>query len=49
MLDEYLEETIDKYFDDVNVEGLKSDLLQHLLIEIKIEPELFEIKGVKKA
>ena len=45
LLEEYLDETIDKYFDDVNVDGLKSDLLQHLLIEIKIEPESFESKG----
>ena len=45
LLEEYLEETIDKYFDDVNVEALKAEILQHLLIEIKLEPESFEIKG----
>ena len=36
---------LDQYFDDVNVEGLKSDLLQHLLIEVKLDPETFESKG----
>jgi len=45
LLDEYLDETVDKYFDDINVEGLKADLLQHLLIEVKIDPENFEQKG----
>ncbi len=45
LLEEYLEETIEKYFDDVNIEGLKSDLMQHLLIEVNIEPEAFEKQG----
>ncbi len=45
LLEEFIEEIIDKYFDDVNAEGLKSDLLQHLLIEVNIEPEVFELKG----
>jgi preprotein translocase subunit SecA len=45
LLEEYLEETIEKYFDDINVQGLKSDLMQHLLIEVNIEPEAFEKKG----
>ncbi len=31
LLDEYLEDTIDNYFDDINIEGLKADILQHLL------------------
>ena len=45
LLDEYLDDLLDKYFDDVNVEGLKADLLQHFLIEVKLDPETFEIKG----
>ncbi|MBK7104178.1 MAG: preprotein translocase subunit SecA [Ignavibacteriae bacterium] len=45
LLTEYVEETVNKYFDDVNVDSLKADLLQHLLIEVKLNPEEFEQKG----
>jgi preprotein translocase subunit SecA len=45
LLDEYLDEAIDNYYDDVNIDGLKTDLLQHLLIEVKLDPETFESKG----
>lgn len=45
LLDDFLDDLMDKYFDDINIDGIKSDLLQHLLIEIKIEPETFEKKG----
>ena len=45
LLDEYLEDLIDKYYDDINVEGINNDLRQHLLIDVKLDPESFEIKG----
>ncbi len=45
MLDEYLDELIDQYYDDINIEALQADLLQHLLIEVKFEPEQFELLG----
>jgi preprotein translocase subunit SecA len=45
LLDEYMDELVDKYFDDINIEGLKTDLLQRLLIEVNFDPETFEKKG----
>lgn len=45
MVDEFIDETLDKHYDEVNIKGLQEDILQHLLIEVKIEPETFELKG----
>ncbi len=45
LLDDYLDETIDKYYDNADGENLKADLLQHLLIDVKFQPEEFEEKG----
>lgn len=45
LLDEYLDDLIEKYYDDINVEGINNDLRQHLLIDVKLDPQSFEIKG----
>ncbi len=45
MVDEFIDETLDKHYDDVNIKGMQEDILQHLLIEVKIEAETFELKG----
>ncbi|MEE9429952.1 MAG: preprotein translocase subunit SecA [Melioribacteraceae bacterium] len=45
MVDEFVDETLDKHYDDINIKGMQEDILQHLLIEVKIETETFELKG----
>ncbi len=45
MVDEFIDEVVDKYYDDVNISGLQEELLQRLLIEFKIDPETFVEKG----
>ncbi len=45
MLDEYVDDLLEKHFDEVNVEGLKEDLLHNLLVEVKIEAGDFEKLG----
>ncbi len=44
-LSEYIDELVEKYFEDINIDAIKTELLQHLLIDVKLEPEEFEIKG----
>jgi preprotein translocase subunit SecA len=44
-LDEYVDALLDKYFEDVLAEAMHSDLMQNLLIDVKIEPEQFEKLG----
>ena len=44
-LDEFVTDLVEKYYDEVNVEKLKEDVLHHLLVEIKIQPEQFESLG----
>jgi preprotein translocase subunit SecA len=45
MLEEYITELIDKYFDDVQVDEIKADLLLHLLVDSKLQSEEFEELG----
>jgi preprotein translocase subunit SecA len=45
LLEEWVDELIQKYFDDVNVKAIKEELLQHFLIDISIYPEEFETLG----
>ncbi|MCP5061927.1 MAG: preprotein translocase subunit SecA [Ignavibacteriae bacterium] len=45
MVDEFIDEILDKHYDEVNIKGLHDDILQNLLIEVKIELETFELKG----
>jgi preprotein translocase subunit SecA len=48
LLDEYVDILLDKYFEDVNTEALHADLLQHLLVDVKLVPENFEKGGREK-
>lgn len=45
LLEEWVDELIQKYFDDVNVQAIKDELLQHLLVDTTIYPEDFETLG----
>ncbi|HEX7358197.1 MAG TPA: preprotein translocase subunit SecA [Ignavibacteriaceae bacterium] len=45
LMDEMIEEIVDKNFEDVNVNGIKEQVLQNLLVDIKLEPEEFESLG----
>ena len=46
---EFLHETVDeivkRYFEDVNAEKIKEEVLQHFLVELKLESEEFETLG----
>ena len=44
-MEELVDEIIDKNFEEVNVIGIKEQLLQYLLVDIKLEPEEFETLG----
>ncbi len=46
LLEEYIDETVEKYFDEAQAEALRNDLMQHLLVDVKIEPEDFEKLGI---
>jgi preprotein translocase subunit SecA len=43
--EELVDDIIDKNFDDVNVIGIKEQLLQYMLVDIQLEPEEFETLG----
>jgi preprotein translocase subunit SecA len=45
LLEEWVDELVQKYFDDVNVQAIKDELLQHLLVDVSIYPEEFETLG----
>ncbi|MFA7290374.1 MAG: SEC-C metal-binding domain-containing protein, partial [Melioribacteraceae bacterium] len=44
-LDEYLESVVDKHYEEGNIEELRSELLQNLLVDFKIEPEVWQSLG----
>jgi preprotein translocase subunit SecA len=44
-MEELVEEIVDKNFDDINVIGIKEQLIQYLLVDVVIEPEEFEKLG----
>jgi len=44
-LDEFVQDVIDKYFDDGNFEKIKEEIFQHTLVDIKIEPDVIEKIG----
>jgi preprotein translocase subunit SecA len=51
LMEEMVDEIIEKNFEDVNVIGIREQVLQSLLVDIKLEPEEFETlgeDGVKK-
>lgn len=45
MLDEFITELVEKYYDDVMIDALKEDLLLHLLVDVNLKPEEFEELG----
>jgi preprotein translocase subunit SecA len=45
LLDEYVREVVDKYYEDAEIDALKEEILQNLLVEFKITPEEFETLG----
>lgn len=51
LMEEMVDEIVEKHFEDVNVIGIKEQVLQSFLVDVKIEPEEFEKlgeEGVKK-
>jgi preprotein translocase subunit SecA len=42
LLEEYIDELLDTYYDNAAIEELKSDLLKNLLVDVKIDPASFE-------
>jgi len=50
-LEDFVDELIEKHFDELQIEQIHSAVLQHLLVDVKFEPEEFEQsgpEGVKK-
>ncbi|MFZ1518513.1 MAG: preprotein translocase subunit SecA [Ignavibacteriaceae bacterium] len=45
LMEEMVDDIVEKNFEDVNIIAIKEQLLQSLLIELKIEPEEFEKLG----
>jgi preprotein translocase subunit SecA len=45
LLDEFVDDLVEKYFDDVNAEKLKEDVLHHFLVDLHIPAEQFESLG----
>ncbi|MCH9029912.1 MAG: SEC-C domain-containing protein, partial [Bacteroidetes bacterium] len=45
LLGEYVDDLIDKYFENVSANAIKEELLHNLLVEVKLEPEEFESLG----
>ncbi len=44
-LEDYVDELIEKYYDELQIEQIQSNVLQHLLVEVKFDPEEFEKLG----
>jgi preprotein translocase subunit SecA len=44
-LDEYIADVVDSNFDEVQADNIKEEILQKLLVEIKLEPTEFETLG----
>ncbi len=47
LLEEFINEVVDRNFEEVQVEAIKEAMLHHLLVEIKINPEDFEKLGAE--
>ena len=45
-LKEYVEEVVAKYYDDGLIENIHDDILQHLLVDVKLNPDEFQTLGV---
>ena len=44
-LDEFIGEVVEKYFEEGQFEAIREELLQHLLIDIRFDPEVIEKEG----
>lgn len=44
-LEDYIEEVVEKHFDEVQAEGIREELRHNLLVDIKLEPTEFETLG----
>ena len=44
-LDEFVQSIVDKHYDDGNIEGIHSEVLQGLLVDFKFDPTTFEKLG----
>ncbi|MFN3693901.1 MAG: SEC-C metal-binding domain-containing protein, partial [Ignavibacterium sp.] len=45
LLDEWVGEIVEKHFEDANAQAIHDEILQHLLVDVKIQPEDFEKLG----
>ncbi len=45
LMEEIVDEIVDKNFDDINISAIKEQMLQSLLVDVKLEPEEFESLG----
>ncbi|HEY4755300.1 MAG TPA: preprotein translocase subunit SecA [Ignavibacteriaceae bacterium] len=45
LLDEFVNDLVEKYFDEVNAEKLREDVLHYFLVDLHIPPEQFESLG----
>jgi preprotein translocase subunit SecA len=45
LLDEYVDDLLDKYFESVSADSLREELLHNTLVDVKINPEEFETLG----
>ncbi|MDP4192677.1 MAG: SEC-C metal-binding domain-containing protein, partial [Bacteroidota bacterium] len=41
LLDEYISEIVDKYFENAEIEAMKEEILHNLLVDFKLEPDEF--------
>ncbi len=44
-LNEYVTELVNKYYDEGNIDAIHDEVLQHLLVDIRIEPQVFQDIG----
>ena len=44
-LEDYIKNVVDKYYEEGNFELIHDELLQHLLVDIKIEPDVIDNSG----
>lgn len=44
-LTDFIQSIVDKYYDDGNIEQIHDEMLQHLLVDFRIEPEAFQSLG----
>lgn len=45
-LDEYIDDLLDQHYDNAELEAIHESLLQHLLVDYKINPDTFEEIGI---